>query len=154
VDIRPSKTPCKAMATLSSHHSKVALPTLMTSMGHIHPLANDKHHTNIHHTSPASPPGHYLPRPSHSTDHHTTNHHGCRLVRWEECLGPSRGSSREYWFHRETDTRQHALNKPTTASLPFDCLLTLPRHFAPVFLQPWVTKKGDPSSLWLVPYLL
>jgi hypothetical protein len=53
----------------------------------------------------------------------------------------------------------HYFNTTTTTCTPRPAFIptpshTLPPHFTLRILQPWGTKKGDPSSLWLVPYLL
>jgi hypothetical protein len=49
----------------------------------------------------------------------------------------------------------HYLNSKTPPFTPGATVVPTPSHTLPLdFLQPWVTRKGDPSSLWLVPYLL
>ncbi len=61
--------------------------------------------------------------------------------------------------------KEHQItDMPYTCRIPQNCPLVNVRYgtsFTPstpnvtrIFCQPWVTKKGDPSSLWLVPYLL
>jgi hypothetical protein len=134
------------------HHSQhTSLPSFHPTLRALfHPLANISPPIPLG-TRPASTASCMQPRHPHAHPHNKS------LVRWEERLGPSRGSSCQYRrAGKQTPDRIHYSVKPPPPSL------TLITHsFTPEppnstlnIVQPWVTRKGDPSSLWLVPYLL